>query len=147
MAVAPGDHAVLFWGSDGAARRASGVPGARAWYVARLARPDVQLLVRQDAQAKLLDDPKNPEDGTTRITGVSTVAASSFGMSFYFWRIAQDQGQAPWPVQGRGLKAATWRNEVDETEPWPLASCSEALFHRSAGRNDGPRKAYIGGIR
>src|SRR2546423_14839329 len=103
MAVASGDHAVLFWGSDGAARRASGVPGARAWYVARLARPYVQLLVRQDAQAKLLDDPKNPEDGTTRITGVSTVAASSFGMSFYFWRIAQDQGQAPWPVQGRGL--------------------------------------------
>src|SRR6266513_208531 len=103
MAVAPGDHAVLFWGSDGAARRASGVPGARAWYVARLARPDVQLLVRQDAQAKLLDDRKNPEGGTTCITGVWTVADSNFGMSFYFWRIVEDQGQASWPVQGRGL--------------------------------------------
>ncbi len=103
MAVASVDHTVLLWGSDGAARRASGVPGARAFYAARLARPDVQLLVRQNAQAQLLDDPKNSEDGTTCITGVWTVAASNFGLSFYFWRIAQDHGQAPWPVQGRGL--------------------------------------------
>jgi hypothetical protein len=118
-----------FVGSDGAARRASGVPGGRAFYVARPARPDVQLLVRQDAPAKLLDHPKNPEDGTTCIAGVWTVAASNFGLPFYFWRIAQDHGQAPWPVQGRAI----WRNEVDETEPLPAAA-RRCFIDRLEGR-------------
>jgi len=34
------------------------------------------------------------------------------------------------PFQGEGFPAAMWRNEVDETEPLPSASCSAALFHR-----------------
>jgi len=67
-------------------------------------------------------------------------------MSFYFWRIAQDHGKAPWPFKGEGLQAAIWRNEVDETERLPLAICSAAVFHSSAGRKNCPRQAYMGGI-
>jgi len=118
----------------------------RPAYVARLARADVQLLVRQDTQAKLwmtlktqkTARPASPECGQQRLR--ISACPSIFG------GLLRTMAKRHGPLKGEGFQAAFWRNEVDETEPLPLAICSAALFHRSAGRKNCPRKAYMGGI-